>query len=136
MKKKFSTKWKASKQPRKQRKYRHKAPLHIRNKFLNAHLSKELAKKHGKKTVRVKTGDKVKVLRGKFKAKEGKIESVELKKSKAVITGIEILKKDGSKSRPMIHASNLLIIELNMDDKKRMKKKVVRATSSEPAPKK
>jgi len=34
MKKIFSTHWKASKQPRKQRKYRAKAPLHIKRKFL------------------------------------------------------------------------------------------------------
>ncbi len=122
MKKKFSTNWKKSKQPRKQRKYRHNAPLHIRGKFLNIHLSKELAKKHNLRRLRVRVGDKVKVARGKFKKKEGKVELVDLKKSKVVITGIEVSKKDGSKSRPLIQVSNLLITELNLDDKKRLKK--------------
>ncbi len=45
MKKKFSTSWKASRQIRKQRKYRENAPLHLRNKFMTANLSKELRKK-------------------------------------------------------------------------------------------
>jgi len=124
MKKKFSTKWKRSKQLRKQRKYRYNAPIHIKGKFLHAHLSKELAKKYGIRTIRVRVGDKVKIMRGRFRGKEGKVESVDLKKSKVVITGVEISKMDGSKSRPMIHASNLLITELNLDDKKRLKKKL------------
>jgi len=125
MRKKFSTKWKRSRQPRKQRKYKYNAPIHIRGNFLNAHLSEELAKKHGLKTIRVRVGDKVKVMRGKFKGREGKIELVDLKKSKVAITGIDISKRDGSKSKPLIHASNLLITELNLDDKRRLKKKKI-----------
>ena len=121
MKKTFSTKWKKSKQPRKQRKYRYNAALHTRSKFINVHCSKELAKKHDLKRTRVRVGDKVKVMRGKFKGKEGKVELVDLKKSRVLITGIEALKKDGSKSRPPLHASNLLITELNLDDKRRLR---------------
>ncbi|HJX05450.1 MAG TPA: 50S ribosomal protein L24 [Candidatus Nanoarchaeia archaeon] len=123
MKKQFSTKWKASKQPRKQRKYRFNAPLHVRAKFLHAPLAKELAKKHGIKRARVIVGDKAKIMIGKFRGKEGKIEAVDLKKGRAVITGIEISKKDGSKSRPKFHASNLLITELSLEDKRRLKKR-------------
>lgn len=132
MKKKFSTKWKGSIQPRKQRKYRHNAPLHIKGKFINVHLDKELAKKHSIRRIRLRVGDKVKIMRGKFKGKEGKIDMIALKNSKAIITGIEISKKEGSKTKPLIHASNLLIIELNLDDKKRLKrKKVVPKTQNE-----
>lgn len=131
MKKLFSTKWKSSKQPRKQRKYQYNAPAHIRGKFLNAPLSKELVKKHGIKRARVVVGDKVKVLSGRFKNKEGKVDIVNIKKSKVAISGIEITKKDGSKSRPLIHASNLLIIELSTEDKKRIKKKNEQKTKPE-----
>ena len=35
MKKEFSKNWKASKQPRKQRKYRANAPLHLKRKMIN-----------------------------------------------------------------------------------------------------
>jgi large subunit ribosomal protein L24 len=121
MRTKFSTSWKKSKQPRKQRKYRYNAPLHIKQKFMHAHLSKELQKKHGKKTFNVKKGDKVKVVRGQFKKHENKIEKVDVKKCRVIITGIEITKKDGNKTHYLIHPSNIIITELNMDDKKRQK---------------
>jgi len=121
MKRKFSTNWKKSKQPRKQRKYRHNAPLHIKQKFMHSHLSKELQKKYGKKTFSLKKGDKVKVIRGQFKKHENKVEEVDLKKCRAYITGIEITKKDGNKTRYPIHPSNLIITELNIDDKMRQK---------------
>ena len=119
MKTKFSKPWKSSKQPRKQRKYRYNAPLHIKNTFMAAHLSKELKEKHKKRNVGIRKGDKVKILRGQFKGKEGKVDRIDLKKTKVYITGIEVMKKDGTKALYPIHPSNLLILELNIDDKKR-----------------
>jgi len=123
MKKEFTTKWNKSKQPRKQRKYAYQAPLHIKGKLLSSKLDKELAQKHGLKRIRLRTGDKVRVMRGKFRGKEGKVDAVNLKKSRVAITGIEISKKDGSKTKPLIHASNLMITDLQTDDKKRIGKK-------------
>jgi large subunit ribosomal protein L24 len=121
MKKTFSTAWKASSQPRKQRKYLHNAPAHIRGKLLTAALSADLTKKHSKKSARVRVGDKVKALRGKFRGTEGKVENVSLKTGKVKITGFEVSKRDGSKAKVAVHASNLMIMELNLDDKERMK---------------
>jgi len=122
MKRKFSTKWKSSKQPRKQRKYLANAPLHIRKKFVSVSLSKELRKKHGKRNVPVRKGDVVKITKGKFKKKQGKVTKVELKKSKIIVEGIQIKKTDGSKVNAPLKAPNLQIVELNLEDKKRMKK--------------
>ncbi len=121
MKQKFSRKWKASKKPSKQRKYTANAMKHIKNKLVGAHLSKELAKKHSKRKAGLRTGDKVKILRGQFKKKSGKIERVDTSKSKVYITGIEFAKKDGSKALYPVHASNVAIEELAPADKKRMK---------------
>jgi len=121
MKIKFSKFWKSSTQRRKQRKYRYNAPLHIKGKFISSHLSKELKEKYKKRNTRVKKGDKVKIVRGQFKGKTGKIERINLKKGKVYITGIEVIKKDGTKVIPPITPSNLIIIELNLDDKKRVK---------------
>jgi len=123
MKKEFSTKWKASKQVRKQRKYHYNAPLHIKAKLLNVHLSKELSQKHKTKRIRVRSGDKVKIMRGKYKGKEGKVDVVNTKKSCLFITGIEISKKDGSKAKVPIHASNVMIIDASTDDNKRFTNK-------------
>ncbi len=119
--KKFSTNLKKSKQPRKQRRYRHNAPLHIKQNFVHAHLSKELRQKHNKRSIGLKKGDNVKVLRGQFRGKTGGVDKVYLKNSKAVIIGVETVKKDGSKVPYPITISNLMIIELNLDDKNRKK---------------
>src|SRR4030042_4463041 len=98
MKNKFSTDWKGSKQPRKQRKYLANAPLHIRKKFVSVNLSKELRKKVGKRNIPVKKEDKVKILRGKYNGKTGKILEVLLKKSKVIVDGINVTKREGSKA--------------------------------------
>lgn len=120
--KKFSKSWKSSKKPRKQRKYRARAPLHIKKNFVSAHLSKDLIKKYARRSLPLRTGDKVKILRGNFKKKEGKIERVDRKRNKIYITGIELIKKDGSKVLRPIDPSNLMITELNLEDKKRKNK--------------
>ncbi len=119
--KKFSTNLKKSKQPRKQRRYIYNAPLHIKQKFVHAHLSKELREKHNKRSLGLRKGDKVKVMRGQFKGHTGNVDKIDLKKSKAIILGVEVAKKDGSKTTYPINVSNLMIIELNIDDKKRKK---------------
>jgi len=121
MKRKFSTHWNSSSQPRKQRKYSANAPLHIKRKFLSVNLSKELRKKHDRRNIPAIKGDTVKIMVGKFKKKQGKIISVDTKTSKIKIEGITVKKQDGSKANVKIHPSNLQIIELNLEDKKRIK---------------
>ena len=122
MKKEFSTHWKASKAPRKQRKYKYNAPMHIQGKFATAMLSASLFQKHKVKRLRVRTGDKVKIMRGKFKGTEGKVEFLNMKKSTAKITGVEVSKKDGSKAKVPIHISNLMITDMEVADKMRLPK--------------
>ena len=119
MKQVFSTKWKSSKAPAKQRKYMYNVPLHTARNFLSAHLSPELRKKHQTRSFPIVKGDKVKVLRGQFKGRENKVERVDHKDIKVFVTGIDRAKKDGSKSMQPIKPSNLMITELNLDDKKR-----------------
>ena len=121
MKAKFVNTWNRSKQPRKQRKYRANAPLHIKRKLLSAHLSKELRKKYDKRSMGLRKGDKVRVLVGDFKGKTGVIESIDLRKEKVLVRGVEVVKKDGTKVMRPINTSNLEIIELNLDDNKRKK---------------
>ena len=122
MKKKFSKTWIASIQPRKQRKYRYNATLDIKRKFLSINLSKDLRAKHGVRSVKPRTGDKIKVTRGTYKSKTGAIERIDAKNTKVYVARIEQTKKDGSKSKVPIHPSNLQIIELNMNDKFRKNK--------------
>jgi len=119
MKKEFSASWKSSKQPRKQRKYRANAPLHLKRKLISANLSKELRKKYSKRNIPIRTGDVVKIMRGKFKKKQGKITEIRLKNQRIIVEGIQVKKQDGSKVNVKLQPSNLQIIELNMEDRKR-----------------
>ncbi len=121
MNKKFSTAWKASKQPRKQRKYKANAPLHLKAKLVSVNLAKPLREKIGKRNIQVKKDDKVKVMRGKFKGQQGKVLSVSVKYSKVYIEGIQATKMDNSKANVPLKPSNLQIIE--MADRKQKAKK-------------
>lgn len=53
-----------SNQPRKQRKARYTAPLHIKQKYMGALLSKDLREKYGSRSANVIVGDTVKLMRG------------------------------------------------------------------------
>lgn len=119
MKNFWSPKWASSTQPRKQRKYRYNAPLHIRRKFISAHLSKELREKFGKRSVPLRKGDEVLIMRGAFKGFRGNVERIDLKKSRIYIEGVKRKKVDGSEVLVPIHPSNTMITKLSLDDKRR-----------------
>jgi len=131
MKQKFNTSWKSSKQPRKQRKFIANAPLHLKRKMLNSNLSKPLREKHKIRNIELRKGDKVLIMRGKFKKKQGKIIEVKTKLLKVYIEGIQTKKTDGSKVNVPLKASNLQIIELNLDDKKRFNRSKTYTSSAE-----
>ncbi len=117
--KEFSKLWIASKSRKKQRKYVENAPLHLRGGMMSSTLSKELRKKHGRRNLTIKKGDKVKIVRGSFKGRVTTVESVSLTDYRVYLKGVEATRKEGGKSQLGIHPSNLVIQELNLEDKKR-----------------
>ena len=119
----WAKKWKGSKDPKKQRKYRYNAPLSIRKRFLHVNLSKELRTQYKLRNIGIRTKDKVKILRGQFRKKTGVVSKVSVKKGRVYVEGIEQVRKDGTKSFYPLSASNLQITELNLDDKRRIKRK-------------
>lgn len=121
MRKNWSRYWISSKQPRKQRKYRYRAPLHIRHKFISATLDKKLREEFKKRSLPLRKGDEVLVMRGEFKGKIGKVSSVNLKKMKIFVEGIKRKKASGQEVEIPIDPSNVKITKLNLDDKRRMK---------------
>ena len=121
MRKEFSTSWISSSQPRKQRKYLHNMPLHLKNSLMSSHLSKELRLKYKMRNVPVRTGDEVLVMRGGSAKKKGKVIGVDLKKGRVKIEGLTRSKKDGSKVPILFRAHALQIVSLYMEDKKRLK---------------
>jgi len=82
-------------------------------------LSKELRKKYNKRSLRLRKGDKVKVMRGQFKGKQGVVENVDLKNYKVNIENVQMNKKDGTTTYYPLHPSNLMIIDVYKEDKKR-----------------
>lgn len=119
MKKEFSTSWVSSKQPRKQRKFRVNAPLHRKHGFLAVHLSEDLKRETGRRSIPVRKGDDVRILRGSFKGSSGVVDHVNSSKSKVYVESAKIKKVDGSEALRPIDPSNLVITKLSLDDKKR-----------------
>ena len=119
--KEFSKKWIKSRQPRKQRKYRYHAPLHIRQKLVSAHLDKKIRGSYGKRSLPIRKGDEVIVLRGEFKKKKGNVTRVDLKKLKIFIDNIKRKKVSGQEFEIPIDPSNVMITSLNLGDKMRKK---------------
>ncbi|RLE47350.1 50S ribosomal protein L24 [Candidatus Woesearchaeota archaeon] len=117
--KKWNRSWKRSVQPRKQRAFVRNAPVNVRGNLMGAHLSKELREKFKFRSVRIRKGDKVRVMLGQFKNKIGKVERVDTKRKKVYITGVEQSKLDGSKALYPVHHSNVMIVELDLSDKRR-----------------
>ncbi len=90
--------------------------------MMSVNLTKELRKKYSRRNIPVRKGDTVKVKRGKYKGIQGKITSVNSKKQKVTVEGIQVKKIDGSKVNVNLEPSNLQIVELTLEDKKRLKK--------------
>jgi len=134
MKSTFSPEWKASIQPRRQRKYRAKAPLHLRQKFLCAPLAKEPAKREGIASATIRKGDKVQVMAGEFKKKSGTVERVDRKGIRIYVIGIEVTKRDGTKALRPIHPSNVMITETTGGKKKAPRKGAAQRTAKESTP--
>jgi len=86
---------------------------------LNAHLSEDLVKEYGIRSVRVRTGDVVKVLRGSYRGVEGKVIKVYLDEGRVAVEGLTRQNSRGENSPVRIHASKVLVTRLNLDDKVR-----------------
>ncbi len=108
-----------SKQPRKQRKILHNAPLHVRHNLMSVTLSEDLREQYGKRSIPVRKGDTVQVMRGDFRDHEGKVEKVDHKNYRVFVEGASVQKPDGNQYYHSIHPSNLVIVELDMDDDER-----------------
>jgi len=89
---------------------------------MGATLDKVLRKKYGRRSLSIKKGDEVKVLRGKFAKKQGAVIGIDRRKSKIQVEGLNITKKGGDKVLVWLHPSNMKIIKVEDSDKRRFKK--------------
>lgn len=107
--------------PSKQRKMVYNAPDHIRRKLFAAPLSPELKATHKVKSLPVRSGDTVRIMRGDHKGFEGKVTRVDRNNYKIYVEGLTREKVDGTTIFVPIHPSKIMITKLNLDDKWRKK---------------
>jgi large subunit ribosomal protein L24 len=105
------------KNPRKQRKRLYNAPAHLRHKFMAAPLSPELISSKGAKSLPVRKGDTVRVMRGDHTGFEGKVSRVDLKRYRIFLEGLTREKVDGTNIFVSVHPSKVMIKSLKLDDK-------------------
>ena len=107
-----------SSKARVQRKTSANAPVHAKRKMLSAHLSKDLSKQYGRRSARVCVGDTVIIARGAegIRGVEGKVLAVMTDEGRVTVEGITINQADGTSVARPVHASNLIITKLNLDD--------------------
>src|SRR5271163_2628205 len=107
-----------SSQPRKQRKFRATAPMHMRQNFVNVHISKELAAKLGikRRSIEVRKGDTVKVMTGDNRGRSGKVAQVDLKSGNVQIEGLTRKNAKNKDKLMPIYSSNLYLTDLDLTD--------------------
>lgn len=95
---------------------------HRRDFMVSAPLADTLRELYKKRTLRVVRGDSVKVMRGEYKGVEGKVENVDTEHGTLNIEGVQREKIKGGQVKVPIHASKVMITNLNMTDKRRSNK--------------
>jgi large subunit ribosomal protein L24 len=125
-----------SSKPRKQREFRHNAPLHQMQHLAHAHISKELKQKLkiSLRSIQVSKGDTVKLVTGSKKGTSGKVTKVDLRKGTLFIDSYNRKDAKGKEKSIPVSISNVYITDLNLSDKRRAQKlKVAPTTSAKPS---
>jgi len=100
--------------PDTERKNYYSADIHERKKDVHVHLSKDLRGKLKKKTrsVGIRKGDQVKVMRGKHKGKQAKVSSVSVKGRVIYLEGVTRNNARGQEKPVALQPSNLMLLSL------------------------
>ncbi|MFQ5921175.1 MAG: 50S ribosomal protein L24 [Nitrososphaerales archaeon] len=93
------------------------ASAHRRSRNVGANLSPDLRAQYNTRSIRVIKGDTVKVMRGEYEGIEGKINNVSTEGGRLEIEGIQKEKVRGGNIHVLIHASNVVVVALKLDDK-------------------
>ena len=126
-----------SRKPGKQRKAHFNAPMHTKRKRVTARLQLDKPDERfaGGRSVTIRTGDTVRVIRGDFdiggkrhggKRKAdpltGPVIGIDSKNGRVLIEGAKQSKSDNREEAVPVHASNVVIVKLDETDKLRMQK--------------
>ena len=115
-----------SKKPNKQRYYQYNIPKHENHKLLSASVSKKLKQEKGLKSLPIREGDEVLIVRGSHKGKSGKVNKTDPVKSRIYVDGLGSKKTDAQEIAIPIHPSNVVIQKIYGKDKYRREQLIAR----------
>ena len=98
------------------------AAIQTASKQLSCSLSKELRKKYGKRSARIKEGDTAKIVRGEFAGVDGKVTKISIPDRGVNIEGVKKEKLKGDKFDVYVHTTNIILTALDSNDKWRINK--------------
>ena len=110
---------------RTQRRLYFSAPSSIKRRLMSCHLSKSLRNEHKIRALPIKRGDEVKVLKGKFKGKSGKVVQVYRRRNIIHVDKMQRDKQNGQTVFVPIRPSYCVIekLYLNKDRKKTIERR-------------
>jgi len=123
----------SSKSPRKQRGRVRNAAIHERKNLLKCRLDEFLQEEYGLRSLVIKKGDLVRIMRGQFRDTEGKVTNVSYKRGLVYLDNSTITKADGKEASVPVHPSNLMLVKLELDDERKtlIENKVMKIVESE-----
>ncbi|KAI0780993.1 translation protein SH3-like domain-containing protein [Trametes elegans] len=104
---------------RKSRKAHFSAPSSVRRKIMSSSLSKELRGKYNTRSIPIRKDDEVRIVRGKYKGREGKVTQVYRKKWVIHVDRVQRDKSNGASVPIGIHPSKVVVINLKLDNDRR-----------------
>jgi large subunit ribosomal protein L26e len=104
---------------RKSRKTHFSAPSSVRRKIMSSALSKELRNKYHARSLPVRKDDEVRIVRGKYKGRDGKVTQVYRKKWVIHVDRVQRDKANGSSMPIGIHPSKVVITTIKLDKDRR-----------------
>lgn len=109
---------------RKQRKAHFNQPWHERRKKMGAHLDTKLMEKYHIRSLPVRKGDTVKILRGDADVlgHEAKVAKIDITHMRIVVEGITAQTAKGKAKERWVNPSNVMIIKLDLTDPLRRKR--------------
>ena len=98
------------------------AAMQTASKQLSCALSKDLRKKYGKRSARIKEGDTASIIRGEFAGVDGKVTKISVADRGVNIEGVKKEKLKGEKFDVYVHTTNIVLTGLDSGDKWRINK--------------
>ena len=111
-----------STQPRKERRTLYNLAVHKSRAQIASHLDEPLLLKYNTRSLTLRKGDTVRIMRGEFAGHTGKVLDINTRTRKVTVDGVTVTKAKATQVARPLDASNLVITKLDLTDKFRRAK--------------